>query len=400
MIRIYTAIAVLAAASCISQPENIDKNQASNSYVCGDGVCFVAERQAGNCPEDCSAGAPVCGNGVCSDAERDSGLCVQDCGTDDPDVNNAPVDVPPCIYPEAGSFVEYNKVHPNIGWEGAYLQDGSRVDFTMEKWLCNEEYQEFDTVAFVLGTGWCPACPRYIEHVDRQSAALYANGMMIVYVEAQDSNFDAATNEFAYEFIGSHIGEGRGLRVGDGETLPTPGILIQSPVVQAFPSAWIVRRSDLTVIASQSHSEYILRFEDISQDPDSAEWTGRPSTEANCGPDEEEIYEGQNDDPGTAPIIELGSFTGGICADGPDYYRVDIMDSWQIDLEFTHDVGDLDIYLWDLNTGDVAKDENSRAIGSDSVSDNEHFEWSGPATFFIVGYEYDTTAYRLTLSRH
>ena len=398
---LYSSIVLLF--SCAQHGmSNDDLELEEYSGYCGDNVCFIEEVRADNCPEDCSGAAPVCGNGICSELEDRRGVCERDCGPPTGVATNNQEDSnqedQPCIYPSAGSFVEFSEVHPSIGWEGAYLPDGSQVDFTMEKWYCDNEYQEFNTIAFVLGTGWCPACPSYIEHVNDRSETLYANGMMVVYVEAQDSNFDAASNEFAYEFIGSHIGDGRGLRVGDGETLPAPGTLIQSPVVQAFPSSWIVRRGDLVVIASQSHSEYILPFEAISLDPNSDEWNGRPVVEPNCGEEDEEIYEASNDDPQEAPVIEPGSFSGGICSAGPDFYKIDIEGSWQVDLEFEHSIGDLDLFLWDSVSGDIAKDENNRPIGSDSITDHESFEWQGLATVVIIGYNYNTTTYSLTLT--
>ena len=42
--------------------------------------------------------------------------------------------------------------------------------------------------------------------------------------------------------------------------------------------------------------------------------------------------------------------------------------------------------------------EGNRPIGSDSITDNESFEWEGPAVMLIFGYDYNTTTYRLTLT--
>ncbi|HEX4964331.1 MAG TPA: hypothetical protein VF173_26165 [Thermoanaerobaculia bacterium] len=45
---------------------------------CGDGVCSVAERNSGSCPDDC--GDPVCGDGICQGAAGENGsTCGQDC---------------------------------------------------------------------------------------------------------------------------------------------------------------------------------------------------------------------------------------------------------------------------------------------------------------------------------
>jgi hypothetical protein len=224
--------------------------------------------------------------------------------------------------------------------------------------------------------------------------------MLIVYIEAEDQSGTPATHEFANEFITGIIGEGRpGIRLGDGETLPAPRTLIQSPVVQSFPSGWVVRRSDLNVIASQHASQYLLPFVQIAADPNSGEWNGTPVIEPNCGPEDEEEYEGSNDDPRSAPVIAPGAtFDGGICAIGPDYYKIDIEGPWRADVNFQHSIGDLDLYLWDLQAGDIAKDENNRPIGSDSITDNESLEWEGPAVIMIFGYDNETTTYNFSLT--
>lgn len=390
-----------------------DSNTGGLAVVCGDNVCGVSELNS--CPEDCGPGAAVCGNGVCSAAES-SATCPEDCGrgVDEGDFNNGPSNNGPSNngpsnndannggvreYPEAGQFVDLGAVMPNVGWANAHQPDGTQIEFTMEKWLNDPEYADYNSIAFVLGTGWCPACPQYIEHVNSISSTLEQNGMMIIYIEAEDNSYAPASSEFAYEYVGSHINDGPGLRVGDGDTMPAPGAMIRSPVVQAFPSGWVVRRSDMTVIASQHASQYILPFEQIAADPDSGEWNGEPSIEPNCGEEDEESYEGSNDDPRSAPVIEAGeSFAGGICGVGPDYYAINIEGAWRADIEFSHSVGDLDLYLWDLEKGEVAKDENNRPIGSDSITDNESFEWEGPAVIMIFGYDYNTTTYNFSLT--
>ncbi len=407
--------ALLLLGACGTEETGNGTAPGGLAVVCGDNVCGISELDS--CPEDCGPGAAVCGNGVCSAAESSS-TCPEDCGrgVDQGDFNNGGGNngvgnngggnngggnngVGNREYPEAGNFVDLGQVMPNVGWANAHKPDGTVVEFTMEKWLNDAEYAHYNSIAFVLGTGWCPACPQYIEHVNSLSAQLESNNMMVVYIEAEDNSYAPATSEFAYAFINDHIGEGLGLRVGDADTMPTPGAMIRSPVVQSFPSGWVVRRSDMTVIASQHASQYIIPFAQIAADPDSGDWNGEPVIEPNCGEEDEETYEGSNDDPRTAPVIEPGtSFDGGICAVGPDYYRIEIEGPWRADLEFSHGVGDLDMYLWDIEKGEVATDENNRPIGSDSITDNESFEYEGSAILLIFGYDYNTTTYTFSVN--
>ena len=411
--------ALLLLGACSPDDGGNGGNTGGLAVVCGDSVCGLSEREA--CPEDCGPGVPVCGNGVCSAAES-SATCPEDCGrgVDQGDFNNASNNGAGNNgggnngggnngggnngnehrdYPEAGQFVDLGAVMPNVGWANAYQPDGTMVEFTMEKWLNDPEYAHFNSIAFILGTGWCPACPDYIAHVNSISGTLTANNMMIVYIEAEDNSYNPATSEFARDFVNDHIGDGPGLRVGDADTMPAAGTMIRSPVVQSFPSGWVVRRSDMMVIASQHASQYILPFEQIAADPESGEWNGQPSIEPNCGEEDEETYEGSNDDPRTAPSLEAGTtFDGGICGVAPDFYKIDIEGGWRADLEFSHSIGDLDLYLWDLEKGEIAKDENNRPIGSDSITDNESFEYEGPAVLMIFGYDYNTTTYTFSVT--
>ena len=366
------------AATC---PEDCESS--TPTYMCGDQVCHIEELVSGSCVEDCVDGASICGDNNCGETESFQ-VCPEDC-----EETAEPV-VVPCTHPDAGNYVVLNEVVPNLGWTGAFLADGSTVDFTMEKFHCSEEYEGYSSLVLVLGTGWCPACPDYLRMMGGIAQDLDDAGMMVIFMEAQDINGVPSTNQDAAEFLDVLISDAPGLRVGDGETEPRPETVIQSPIVEAYPAGFVVRKSDMMVIASQNASQYILPFNDMAAEPD-ADWSDLSGEGPNCGPEDQEIYE-PNDDPAGAPVLEPGSFDGGICAPTYDFYRIEMEETWRLTLEFSHEQGDLDVHLWNFEN-----EVPDFGTGSSTNSDNESFEHSGPGTVIIYGYNLATALYTLTL---
>lgn len=370
---------------------------------CGDGRCDRPE--VGVCAQDCAPGVGVCGNGVCGDGESPSS-CPIDCG--EPAENNADVgdnngeanngDGGDCSYPSgATGDIRLGQVMANLSWTGAYQGDGSQIDFSMEAFHCDPAYQGYDTILFVVTAGWCPACPDYIRYVHGLANSLEGRHMMVAFIEAENQDSSPASHSDAHDHISHIINGPTGLRIGDGETQPRPRAVSSSSVVTAFPSAFVVRRADMMVIADQSTSEFLLPLEDIASNPntdwsDPANGGGGTSNPLTCGPEDEEIYE-PNDNPQTAPVIPEGSFEGGVCAPAPDYYRIEHEGPWRVQLTFSHNDGDLDLFTWDFEAN--APDE---ATGSASVTDNEEITGEGPATIMIYGYEFASAPYSLTLS--
>ena len=297
-----------------------------------------------------------------------------------------------CAYPtSAARYLEYNTIAPAMAWEGVFKGgDGERIDFSMEAFHCDPAYAQYQTMVIVVGAGWCVACPDYIRYVNEQAAALDAAGMLVVFVEAEDANSIPSDHEGANAFINRLIGPEHGLRIGDGETMPETRQIYNSPTLEAFPSAYVVRRSDMVVITEQRLSQYLLPLGNIAERPDD-DWSNpEPEFEPNCTEADEEEYE-PNDDPSTAPTIGLGAFDGGVCAPAADYYMVDVEGDWRVDLEFSHAQGDLDLYVWDTET-------NAPLFGSESIDDNESIQWYGPATIMIYGYQFASATYTLTVS--
>jgi hypothetical protein len=247
-----------------------------------------------------------------------------------------------------------------------------------------------------------------ISHVNSLQPQLEAAGMMVVYVTIQDRNRQPANHEYANEHINQIITPAAGgYRVGDANTLPTAQGIQYSPIITAYPSVWVVRKSDMRIITHQKLSNYLLPLLDIAQDVD-ADWsnpgpqmmtnnTNNPGNDPNCGPDDEEIYESQgNDDPLTAPTVPEGTFEGGLCNVGYDFFKVEGAGDYRVDLEFEHLVGDLDLFLWDFNSNEPRGD-----IYSDSATDNESIEFTVTdyEVVMVGGWDMATAPYTFTLTK-
>jgi hypothetical protein len=409
------------AASNNASTNNNSANNADNIpeivAECGDGVCHAPE--VGQCAQDCGAGVAVCGNGFCGDSES-AQSCPQDCGL--PDANSAPNNTtspnsespnsespnshsgnshnnsgptPSCGYPTPAATIALGSVMPKLYWEGIYQGDGTQLDFGMEQFHCDPAFDQYKTALFLVTTGWCPACPDYIRHVHTLAGQLESAGMLIVFVEAENQDSTPSTHEDAHDHI-SHLIDGTtGLRVGDGQTKPNARQIYNSPIIQSFPSAFVVRRSDMKVIADQNSAQFLLPLPEIALSPDQ-DWSNPDGQGGgntfNCGAEDEEPYE-PNDTPDDAPSIEPGSFDGGVCGPAPDYYKINVEGPWTVTLEFIHDIGDLDLYIWDFEAN--APDEET---GSASITDDEMIQGQGPATIMVYGYQFASTTYTLTLT--
>ena len=132
------------------------------------------------------------------------------------------------------------------------------------------------TIAVIVGAGWCTACStltRSIIHPIINDLSM-AN-MQVLYIEAENGQYEPATSRFAYRHIDRLIGGSPSIRVGDIATSMNEQAGAWTPEAEfirtlsegAYPSAWVVRTSDMKVIADQNTSEYWLPFLLIAQDP-------------------------------------------------------------------------------------------------------------------------------------
>lgn len=304
----------------------------------------------------------------------------------------------PCTYPaNASSPIRVGSTMPPLRWPTAVGPDGSVAPLDLEAVHCEDAATRPSILVFVIGAGWCTACPSYIRNVNQQAAAIEAAGGRIVWVEAQDRSYRLASSSYADQYITDLVGRSHGVRIGDADTEPTRGAIYDAPLLEVFPSAFVVRTSDMQIIVDQRSSRSFLPYARIAQNPN-GDWSNpnAPPFQSNCGPNDEETYE-PNDTAAQAQVIAPGAFSGGICAAAPDYYRVDIAGSWRLDLTFRHATGDLDVYVWDEAQG-RALEIGGNKVGSESYTDDESFTHAGPALIRVHGYEGASAPYQLSLT--
>jgi hypothetical protein len=320
----------------------------------------------------------------------------------------------PCSYPRAGSSVTYNQTMPDLSWDTAYTASGS-TSFSMEAFHCDPDYDSYGTVVFVIGTEWCPNCPQYERDVAAQATTLRNQGMLVVFAQVQDNNYNYPSSQDANRGLGRHVGSSPSLRIGDGETSPAPGTLYS--FASSFPTAFVVRRSDMKVIADMDHAGWSgLDLSSLAQQnpPQGNSGGGGNDDQGGPPPDvggddqggqnfppsggcSEESYE-PNDGPNNAPHLSEGSFSGGVCDGYPDFYFIPATGQWQLDLDFSHADGDLDVYVWDPFQNQPASNGQGGYIGSDGQGDGESFTHSGPSVVMVYGYQGATAAYNLSLT--
>ncbi|MBV70891.1 MAG: hypothetical protein CMH52_06025 [Myxococcales bacterium] len=312
-----------------------------------------------------------------------------------------------CQYPANNGQIAFMEVFPDLFWKDSYLPDGTQVNFSMRHFHCSPRYADKETLIIVLGAGWCGPCSRMTRDIlNPRAPELVDMGAEILYLEAQDTNYELATSRFAYRHIGSLIDQGPGVRSGELDTqiytadstlMDVPGYVQGQPIVTGFPSVWVLRKRDMRLIADQGRSNYYLPFELICADPE-ADWSNPPPPpfRSNCEEGDEELTE-PNNTAQEATRIEPGVFEGGICDAEPDFYRFTIAGPWRARLEFDSSEGDLDMLVYDKRSEQPVLDENGRALLSNGTGDEEEIVHENAAILMIYGYNRTSTPYTLTI---
>ncbi|MEE2755272.1 MAG: Ig-like domain-containing protein [Myxococcota bacterium] len=312
-----------------------------------------------------------------------------------------------CQYPANNGQIAFNEVFPDLFWEASYLPDGTQINFSMRHFHCSPRYADKETLIIVLGAGWCAPCSRMTRDIlNPRALDLLELGAEILYLEAQDTNYELATTRFAYRHIGSLIDQGPGIRSGeldtqiytaDGTLMDVPGYVQQQAIVTGFPSVWVLRKRDMRLIADQGRSNYYLPFELICADPE-ADWSDPPPPpfRSNCEEGDEELSE-PNNTAQEATRVEPGVFEGGICDAEPDFYRFTISGPWRARLEFDSSEADLDMLVYDKRSQQPVLDENGRALLSNGTGDVEEIVHQDAAILMIYGYNRTSTSYTLTI---
>lgn len=316
-------------------------------------------------------------------------------GTDAPEAD-------PCYYPNPVGFAR-GVAFPDYSWNAVYA-DGTPVVFDLYDFYCNDEaWGQYSSVLFLVTTDWCPNCPAYIQWIDALIDQLEDNGMLVFYLDVQNTQGGTAYTSGANQHISNYAPNGSGIRAGDGDNLFQVDGVLNSGLVEYFPTSFVLRRSDMALIADQRDTSYYLPLVEIAMDP-SADWSNPPAPEivpefpSNCEEEDEEEYEPNNIVDEAGAIEGAITVEGGVCDSQPDYYDIRIDGDWQATLEFTHSLGDLDMYIWDLEAQGPLQGEDGSPVGSDSTTDDEEFSYSGPATLFVYGFRGATAPYTLTIT--
>lgn len=292
-----------------------------------------------------------------------------------------------CSYPPGASpTINTGTIMPAYRWATAFTETGASMPFDLEDFHCGRgDWGRYHSVLFVVGTGWCPNCPTYLRDVAAMSLA--SHGTLVVFLEAQDESYRSTSSSSARRMVDRVVGTAPGLRIGDGENSVRDALGEQTSTV---PSSYMVRRSDMRVLADENQLGFTPDWVEMARSPDT-DWPARyghapPPPPAACV---EETHE-PNDARASAAPITAGTFSAGICGANDDFYAVSISGRWRVDLDFRHSDGDIDLF---------ALDASGRVIGtSDSADDDESLTITGPATIRVIGYGGARAAYRLTLT--
>ncbi len=301
------------------------------------------------------------------------------------DAGTTPPPPSDCSYPAGPHELNVNRTIPPLVWAEGYDESGNNVGLDLEAIHCDPRFADRSVIVFVVSAEWCPSCPDYVRRLGNDAAAITAAGGLVVYAEIEDRSYQPASAQLARSAIDRLIGSAPGIRVG---AAPNRAVY-RAPLIRAFPTAFVVRRSDMRVI--EGGSGRYFDFVGLARQ------NGGPPPAPACGPSDEESYE-PNDTAAQAQVLPIGSFMGGICGANSDFYRIDRPGRWRVHLDFSHAVGDLDLYLWDEARNAYRTDGSGRKIGSDSNTDDEQYDGSGPAVITILGYQGARAPYTLTLS--
>lgn len=368
---------------------------------CGDDTTVVStagESDSGGSTGDAGTVDPGADAGSVGDQDAGTANPGEDAGTVTP--------VPDCVFPSFSGVITRGQVFPDFAWN-AKLADGTDYALDMVEFYCDDDkYGQYDTVLFTLSTEWCPYCPDFQRYVDAFHEELEARGMLVVFTELQNATGGPIGSAQANNHINQATPNGTGIRLGDADNIYSPNAMATGQAADFFPSSLVVRRSDMVVIADARDAAdgAYLPLAEIAADP-TGDWSRPgsatirpelPMPEPNCTEEDEEATEAGNTIESIV-TLELGTIEGGICTDNFDFYEVTLEGDWVVDLAFTHNVGDLDIYFVQ-DDGQVLTDDGGRPVGSESTSDNEQITGSGPAKFLVTGYNGATAPYSLTLS--
>ena len=316
------------------------------------------------------------------------------------------------VYPNLGASegLQLGDTVKDLFWRGATnvgTQAAGDVDFykLFENQTCADPMSTeapLDTLAILVVASWCQYCPAEIAFASSVAEDFKAEGGVFVVVNFEDTSGAPADNAEAKRFVTQHatingVAPDNMWAVGDGSANPA-NYFHTLGEVNAFPSAYVVRLSDMQVIGSPENAGgSYLNFVGMAADPNAGTW-GPPTIpfQNNCGPNADELTE-PNDDATTATPVGIGSFTGGICSAAPDIYSVTEAGPWTMTLTYDQSVGDIDMFVLDVPNDRPVKDPAGNDIVSQETTGTEVLSYTGPAYVAVYGYSSASAEYSFTI---
>ena len=305
-----------------------------------------------------------------------------------------------CVYPapsgrQFNTNLELNTIFPPLKWERAHsAMDGSVVPLSMEEVYCSADFDWVKTITFMISAGWCTACPSQLRAVRDMSDELLDAGGLLVYVEVQDNQGDPADGAFAQSHLSEMLGSTNGYFVGDKETQPLTRFFGRSSALTAFPDAYVVRRSDMSILTSLDLNRQVgvLPLVRIAEAPEE-DWTTimPPPFESNCVEGDDESSE-PNDTVDMAASLEAGTHSGGICSEEPDYYHINHEGNWIFRINFSHAESDIDIFQYA-----IGQSGGDPVTVSNGTTDEEIISGSGPAVIGVFSFSRTSATYTINL---
>ena len=304
-----------------------------------------------------------------------------------------------CAYPAWDAEVGLGRVLPPFAWSSAMDGDSELTSFSALDIFCDADWSSVETVFFVVVPEWIPWLWEYVAYIDSLSEQIQNAGGRIIFVGAHTDNGALIDLDETQRMLADATPQLSGIRVAEGDSIGSLR-LIDTGLVQHLPAAFAVTTNNMQVIAAQSlRGTNHLPYVEIAQDPQ-RDWSnpGPPTIRgvlpSNCPDGSDERFE-PNNYPEEAGTIGIGQLEGGVCEPRGDFYNVDVRGAWRMTLEFSHSVGDLDVVVF--RNGEPIIGFQGEPVGAASSTDNEQFDWTGPATVLIYGYEGATAPYRLTI---
>ncbi len=174
-----------------------------------------------------------------------------------------------CDYPRFAADINFDRVMPNFSWL-ASQRDGAGFQLRMEDVYCDREWEDTQTILFVLSAGWCQPCTQWARELETMVDSLEADGMKIVIAELETKSHGVpADSDFAYRHLAEITKSVPSIAIGDLDTTPEPGFLIRSGIFQGFfPTSFVIRTRDMKIIADGNRTQYRLPVESIAKNPE------------------------------------------------------------------------------------------------------------------------------------